>query len=115
MVSARGVKDALAIVNEAEWVLAVYPGARGKGSRAGKPKTVREGKMPNVFDVLSRDCGEVKQVLAGLETGPAAATGTDDNAAERLGVAAEPVINAMVLDVGEALVDETRECGTWAD
>ena len=71
--------------------------------------------MPNLFDVLSRDCGEVKQVLAGLETGPAAATGTDDNAAERLGVAAEPVINAVVLDVGEALVDETRECGTWAD
>jgi hypothetical protein len=25
------------------------------------------------------------------------------------------VTRAVVVDVGECLVDETRECGTWAD
>ena len=34
--------------------------------------------MPDVFEVLSSDHQEVKQMLAELETGPTAATGADD-------------------------------------
>jgi hemerythrin-like domain-containing protein len=35
--------------------------------------------MPDIFDVLSRDHEDVKQMLSELEKGPTAATGADDN------------------------------------